>query len=607
MRFTTVHPRDRVHSTPGTPLVLLDSGYGASLSGDLLRFAHPVREVDARTADDVPGVIAQAEREARAGRHVVGFVCYEAAPAFDGAMVTHAPGALPLAWFGAFEDPAPSGGAADAAAIDPGAGAACAWSCDDDRTRYEHKVGVVRQAIARGDVYQVNLTTRLRGTIDDPTALFYRLRAGQGGRYAAYIRLPPASHAIVSASPELFFQRVGERILTRPMKGTARRGRWSAEDDAAARALRESPKERAENLMIVDLLRNDLGRIARFGTVRVPRLLEVERYPTVLQLTSTVAAELRSGVTLPEIFAALFPCGSVTGAPKIAAMRAIAALEQSSRGVYCGAIGYLAPGGDATFSVAIRTATVDLSSGAVVYGAGGGVTWDSTATGEYDEMRAKSAILEHAPDGTTADGVSLIETMRLEGGRFARLERHLARVSASAAYFGIPLQRDDVRAALHAHAASSVGAAQRVRLVVTPDGRPHVEARPLDALPDPPLPVAIARELVRRDDRFLYHKTTRREGYERRRRARPDVFDVILTNEAGELTELTIGNLVVELDGQRVTPPLACGLLAGTMRGELLDRGAIVERVLTPRDLARCSALWMVNSVREWVPLRLVE
>ncbi len=595
-----------VHAPFRPPFALLTTVRSAGRDG-LFAFRVPRQVIASRELGDVPQAIARAEQAALSGCHVVGFVSYEAAPAFDAALTTALPGQLPLVWFAVFDRALPTSAATASQEAPPLPSPGSAhWSCDDTRASFARNVECIRNGIGRGDVYQVNLTTRFRSTVPHPLALFHRLRAGQRGRFAAYIDTGP--HAVVSASPELFFRRTGHRIVTRPMKGTAPRGRWLAEDEAAAAALLTSPKERAENLMIVDLLRSDLGRIARFGSVRAPRLLRVERYPTVLQLTSTVEAELRAGVMLADIFAALFPCGSVTGAPKIAAMRAIAALEPTPRGVYCGAIGYLAPGGDATFSVAIRTATVDLTSGAAVYGAGGGVTWDSTARGEYAEMRAKAALLHHAPSPDD-DTFALIETMRLAGGRYARLERHLARVMDSAAHFGIPADRARILHALERHATGARrGAdAERVRLVIARDGVPRVEARPVDEPSAAALPVALARDPVCRGDRFLYHKTTRRQVYDARRAARPDVFDVILTNDAGELTELTIGNLVLELDGRRVTPPRDCGLLAGTMRAELLDSGRIHERVLTPGDLARCPALWMINSVREWVPLRLVE
>lgn len=380
------------------------------------------------------------------------------------------------------------------------------------------------------------------------------------------------------------------------MKGTAARGRWPAEDEESAARLAASEKERAENLMIVDLLRNDIGRVAEVGSVCVPELFRVERYPTLLQMTSSVAATLRGGAALEDIFAALFPCGSVTGAPKVSTMRLIASLEDSPRGVYCGAVGFVAPGGDAAFNVAIRTAVIDAEAGEVVYGVGGGVTWDSTAAGEYAEASAKAALLaEDVRD------FELLETLRLEAGAYALLEEHLARLAESAAYFEFSPPAERARAALAEHAALHAGRARRVRLLVSAKGRVRVESEELKDEPAGVRPVALALAPVSRGDRFLCHKTTRRGLYEERRAAFPEAFDVLLWNGEGELTEFTNGNLVLEIDGVCWTPPRECGLLAGTFRASLLSRGLIAERVLRREDLARASRCWLVNSVRGWV------
>jgi para-aminobenzoate synthetase/4-amino-4-deoxychorismate lyase len=409
---------------------------------------------------------------------------------------------------------------------------------------------------------------------------------------------------VLSASPELFIDRRGATVKTKPMKGTARRGRWTDEDDQRATALAASEKERAENVMIIDLVRNDLGRVAQPGTVTVPSLFDVERRPTVLQMTSTAEAQLRRGVTTWDLFAALFPCGSVTGAPKIAATRMIATLEHSPRGVYCGAIGHVAPGGDCTFSVAIRTLTIDHDTGHASYGVGSGITWDSAEATEYDEVVAKAGIL-------TADlpHFELLETMQLVDGRYARLDRHLDRLTSSAGYFGFadpPALRAAAQNALMTHA-SSAGPRERVRLRVAENGAVSIDATPFPAVPAAdaaPPRVELASSSVKRSNRFLCHKTTHRTVYDRHRTEHPGAFDVLLWNDDGELTEFTIGNFVVELDGARYTPLRDCGLLAGTFRAELLERGDISERVIRREDLARAKRVWLVNSVREWLEVR---
>jgi para-aminobenzoate synthetase/4-amino-4-deoxychorismate lyase len=388
------------------------------------------------------------------------------------------------------------------------------------------------------------------------------------------------------------------------MKGTLPRGRYEAEDDARAAWLRSSEKNRAENVMIVDLLRNDLGHLAVPGSVHATRLYDVERYPTVLQLTSTVEADARPGTTLEDVFAALFPCGSITGAPKVSTMRLIARLEDSPREVYCGAIGLVRPGGDATFSVAIRTLWQDVATGAVEYGTGGGITWDSTAADEHAEALAKARVLsERWPS------FELLETLALTHEGYALRERHIERILSSARYFGIPLHREDLESALSPlplGEGQGEGLPQRVRLLVSQEGRVRVERTPLVPLRAGPLPVALARIPVSRHDRFLFHKTTHRAVYEAHKSQHPDAFDVLLWNEEGELTEFTTGNLVLELpDGRKLTPPRDCGLLAGTLRAEFLARGELEEQVLTRDDLQRAARLWFINGVRGRVEVQL--
>jgi para-aminobenzoate synthetase/4-amino-4-deoxychorismate lyase len=571
-----------------SPLLIFDFG------GRRRRFANPVRVIVATRAEEVRPALREAERAAQRGLYAAGFVAYEAAPAFDPALAVRGAGPLPLAWFGLFERPLPA--PPDEA---PGAFEVSAWLPSVERAAYDAAVERVRAAIGRGETYQANYTLRLRAQFrGDDLAFYEQLHAAQRAGYCAYLRL--GRQRILSASPELFFQWRDGQIVTRPMKGTARRGRWLEEDEARAAALLASEKERAENLMIVDLLRNDVGRVAAVGSVGVPQLFAAERYPTVWQLTSTVSARTRPGVTLENVFAALFPCGSVTGAPKVNTMRLLAALEDSPRGAYCGAIGLVEPGGAATFSVAIRTVQLDAATGAAEYGVGGGITWDSTPAAEYAEAQAKAALLT-----MRWPPFELLETMRLDAGRYDLLERHLARLAASARFFGYACDLGRIRAALEAHAREHGPAARRVRLLLADDGSARVESAALTPLPPGPLHVAIASAPVFSDDRFLFHKTTRREVYEQRKADAPDCFDVLLWNERGELTEFTIGNLVLELDGRRYTPPIDCGLLAGTMRAELLERGEVADRVLLRDDLRRATDVWLVNSVRGWVRVAL--
>jgi para-aminobenzoate synthetase/4-amino-4-deoxychorismate lyase len=582
-----------VRRTPNTADVVIDFTDDCGPGGRAC-FTRPVEVITARSLEEVRPALARVERASGRGYYAAGFVSYEAAPAFDRALETRACAAgLPLLWFGVYER---------ASEVGPGGGGefrVSDWTPTVGRPEYVRNVEAVREAIARGDTYQVNYTMRMRARFSgDDFAFYERLRAAQRTRFAAYVNA--GRFRVLSASPELFFRRRGRRVETRPMKGTAARGRWREEDEHVAARLAASEKNRAENLMIVDLLRNDLGRVAETGTVRVEQLFHVERYPTVFQMTSTVACLLREGATLGDVFAALFPCGSVTGAPKVSTSRVIASLEDSPRGVYCGAVGFVAPGGDAAFNVAIRTAVVDAEAGEAVYGIGGGVTWDSTPGGEYAEALDKARVLTEG-----AQDFELLETLRLDESGYLLLEEHLGRLEASAEYFDFDVSTADVREALLRHAGSQAGGARRVRLLVSPDGRARVESEPLGETPAAPRLVALALAPVDGSDRFLCHKTTRRGVYDARRAERPGAYDVLLWNERGELTEFTNGNLVAELGGRRWTPPRASGLLAGTFRAELLRRGEVAERVLTKDDLARASRLWLVNGVRGWVEVSL--
>jgi para-aminobenzoate synthetase/4-amino-4-deoxychorismate lyase len=349
--------------------------------------------------------------------------------------------------------------------------------------------------------------------------------------------------------------------------------------------------------MIVDLCRNDLSRICEIGSVRATSLFDVEPYPTVWQMVSTVEGEVRPGTRLSEIFAALFPAGSITGAPKSSSMRLIAALEHAPRGVYCGAIGYATPHGHATFNVAIRTMTVDTSSGRAEYGVGGGITWDSVAAAEHAEALNKAACLALRPP------FALIETLRAEGATLVRVDRHLARLAESAAFLGFHCDLERVRHRLDASVVSQANGNRRVRLELAADGTVTVASVPLEPPRTGPERVVLASRCVDSRDRFLCHKTTRRDVYDHHRAAHPGAFDVLLWNERRELTEFTRGNLVAELDGALWTPSRSSGLLAGVFRGELLDAGIIQERVLLIEDLPRCTKLWFVNSLREWVPV----
>jgi para-aminobenzoate synthetase/4-amino-4-deoxychorismate lyase len=408
---------------------------------------------------------------------------------------------------------------------------------------------------------------------------------------------------VVSVSPERFFWIADSRIVTRPMKGTRRRGRWPEEDAVHREELRLSEKDRAENVMIVDLMRNDLGRVAQFGSVSVDELFTVERYPTVWQMTSEVSARLREDVGLFDVFAALFPCGSVTGAPKARSMEIIAEVEAHARGVYCGAVGVLPPGDGrdgASFQVAIRTAVVE--DGVATYGVGGGVTWDSTVDDEYGEALAKALVLTRSP---AVDG--LFETIRWDDD-WVWLDAHLARLQSSAGYWALAVSADELRQKLDA-VAKSLKEPTRVRLTASATGRVEVDVTPapgrfeVGPVSDmAPVSVAIDSEPVDSGEPRLFHKTTDRAAYDSRLGRHPDVEDVLLVNERGLVTESTIANVVFRFGNLWVTPPVEDGLLPGVMRAHLLAEGSVVEESVSVERAAEADAVALVNSVRGWRP-----
>ncbi|EKS9915755.1 aminodeoxychorismate synthase component I [Burkholderia multivorans] len=487
------------------------------------------------------------------------------------------------------------------------------------RDAFGAAIAAVHDALRAGDSYQINYTYRLNFEVfGTPLALYRRLRARQPVRYGALIALPDGAW-IVSCSPELFVEKHGELLRARPMKGTAPRSADPQQDAASAAFLANDPKNRAENVMIVDLLRNDVSRIARTGTVRVPALFSVEPYASVWQMTSTVEAGWRDGTTFADMLRALFPCGSITGAPKHKTMQLIDAIETTPRGLYTGTIGWLdaprdaaAACGDFCLSVAIRTLTLDAPPASApagddrrrgTMGVGAGIVLDSVAADEYAECELKARFL------TDADpGFQLFETTcatRADGIR--HVDRHLARLQRSADAFGFRFDADALRRAIDARCAALDGdGPYRMKLSLAKDGTLDIVAAALKPLPAGPVRVWLAADHgfapTRANDGLLLHKTTRRADYDRAWQAAEALggFDMLFVNERGELTEGGRSNLFVKLDGQWVTPPLASGVLPGVMRAVLLDDPAFgaVERIVTRDDLARAQALLLTNALR---------
>ncbi len=568
-------------------------------------FADPIEVLVARALHEVRGVLQAVHAAAQQGRWCVGYVRYEAAPAFDTALQVHAADG-PLAWFAVYGGPQPwSDGAAEEGA------AQVHWQAGHDRAAFDAALARIQQAIRAGELYQVNHTAPLTGSLQgSPAALFAALQRAQPGGYAAHI--DAGDEQVLSVSPELFFDwrdaPGGGDILARPMKGTAPRGATPEEDAANAERLRTAPKERAENVMIVDLLRNDLSRIAQPHSVRVPALFATEALPTVWQMTSDVRARTRAGTLLPDVFAALFPCGSVTGAPKVRAMQMIHALEGAPRGVYCGAVGVVRPHGAAgadglhrvaaTFNVPIRT--VELQGDQVRCGIGSGIVWGADPDAEWREWAAKRAFVERA-----SAPFELLETLRLQEGVFVHQADHLARMQQAAAHFGFPWDGAAVHQCLQGLAQRHPHGAWRTRLLLNAAGQPHAEAFVLAPTPAPVRLQLADRPLDAAHSEWVRYKTTRRAHYAAFAPSAPGVFDTVLYNAAGEVTESTFGNVAMLLDGSWVTPPLPCGLLPGVGRAVALRDGRVQEAVVRLADLPRVQGWAFVNSLRGWLQARL--
>lgn len=549
-----------------------------------------------RTSEVVPALREIETRVEHDGLWAAGFLAYEAASAFDPALRSRECGELPLMWFGLYAAPT----LADLPASSPTSPPEFNWNASIGRDGYDKAIAVIRRLIAAGDTYQVNYTFRLRAAMqEDAESLFRRMLAANHPRCGAFMDC--GRFVVCSASPELFFMLDDRTLESRPMKGTSGRGLWAAQDREIAAALRDSPKNRAENVMIVDMMRNDMGVVSVPGTVRVPALFSLEAYPDVWQMTSTVQSQTDAPVS--TILAAMFPPASVTGAPKVRSTQVIADLETSPRGVYTGCIGWIAPGRRARFNVAIRTAVVDRELGSVEYGVGGGIVWDSTSEDEYRECLLKSRVVTAQPQ----PGYALLETMLWEPQQgYFLLDRHLKRLAASAALLGFACDLAQIRTRLEQLAKQFDIRAQRVRLLLARDGAINVESKAQKA-DQGAVKLRLAAEAVDVSDPFLYNKSTRRRVYEKALRDRGDCDDVLLWNARGEITETSIANVVAEIDGIRLTPPVSCGLLPGVFRGHLLASGELVEKVLRMSDLKRATRLWTISSVRRWRDAILLE
>ena len=591
-----------VAESPGS--VLLETSRFDAENRNSYLFLNPLHILTANSPAELPNLFQQIEEALAKNLFVAGFLSYEAGYVLQN--LPYSPNTssnTPLAWFGVFTEPTVFDHPLDTftgpslpALPQPPQALQQAFSPEDialtlTPERFAQKVYQIKNHIAAGATYQVNLTDRIYlNTTASPAEIYLALSRQQPVAYSALLNT--GTQQILSLSPELFFRINDRRIITRPMKGTWPRGRDAAEDALAALELQNDEKNRSEHLMIVDLLRNDLGRICTTCSIRVDDIFSIERYPTLLQMTSTVSGTLPAKLPWVDLFRSLFPSGSITGAPKLSTMGIIRELEDSPRGVYTGAIGFIAPTGDATFNVAIRTLV--YKNGGLTMGVGGGIVIDSDPATEYAECQLKAAFLTHP------QRPQLIETMRWET-TFVRLTLHMERLQLSCDYFGFPFDAVSIRAKLEELAATFTPQTRhRVRLTLDHRGCIALSSTPLSPNSDT-CRVLLSRERTSSTDTFLRHKTTHRAFYDRHfAAAQASGFDeVLFLNERGELTEGAISNLFIRSGGKLYTPPLTCGVLPGVFRRHLLDAiPKAEERILTLDDLRKAEELYLCSSLR---------
>lgn len=569
--------------------LLLKSG------SEWLKFTDPIIIFAAHHLNQISDQLKQLEQYTKEGKYVAGFISYEAASAMDTALNTRELTDFPLMLFGVFNKPVKQ-----KLLLETNEKYSIgAWQPSQSPELYNSNIARIKENIKAGDTYQVNytmrLTTKFKGS---PYALFYQLAQNQKTDYTAFIDFD--NYAICSVSPELFFSLDKDQLIARPMKGTAARGGSFEQDILQQKKLKISPKEKAENLMIVDMIRNDFGKICNAGSVGVPRLFNTERYPTVWQMTSDVQG--RSSLGLNDIFKALFPCASITGAPKPKTMQIIKELEKTPRKIYTGTIGYFSPEQKAQFNVAIRTVLIDRNKNQAEYGVGSGIVWDSVDNKEYEECILKAKVLTEKKVK-----FDLLETMLVTGEHeIFLLDYHMRRLRNSAEYFDYFFDEITIRRRL-LETISFDKLPYKLRLLLAEDGSFKIEHHPVEIKRTGFLKISLAKNSVDSSDPFLYHKTTNRMIYENamEQMVSENVDDVLLKNEKGEITESPIANVILEKKGQFYTPPIECGLLNGTFRQSLIANKKVQEKVILREDIANSDGLFLVNSVKKWQRAKL--
>ena len=551
-------------------------------------FTKPLKELKTRDLGQVETLLREVEAYQEAGYYAVGYVSYEAAPAFEKKLAVH-PAPLMgeyLLYFTIHEEVETLPFPEDYEAVDLPAN----WQEEVEAPAYQKAIETIQHHIRQGDTYQVNYTVQLSQELKaDPLAIYNRLVVEQRAHYNAFIQHDDVS--ILSISPELFFKQDDRLLTTRPMKGTTRRGLTNQTDLQEAAWLEADPKNRAENMMIVDLLRNDMNRISEIGSEQVTRLCQVEQYSTVWQMTSTIESRLRPEVDLVQTFQALFPCGSITGAPKISTMEIIQNTEIAPRGVYCGTIGILLPRGKRIFNVAIRT--LQMQGTKAIYGVGGGITWDSKWEGEYQETKQKSAVLYRQEPQ-----FELLTTGRIHQGELTFLEQHLARLREASRYFAYPFNEPKLLNELQEQVTYlDPSLDYRCRIALQKNGTIQLAITELTDLPSSYLQAQLTEQQLDLATPFTYFKTSQRNHLAAKH------HEQIFYLPDGSLLETTIGNLILEIDGQLFTPPAHLPILDGIYRRHLLETGQVEEKLLTLKDLELADQVYACNALRGLYPL----
>ena len=560
--------------------------------GERYTFTQPIKELKTRKVVEVTALLAQVESYQEQGYYVVGYVSYEAAAAFEEKLAVHPAPLLGeyLLYFTVHDSVEKSSIPLTYDEVDMPSN----WQEVTSKKEYEKAIAQIHHHLRQGDTYQVNYTVQLKQDLSaNPFAIYNRMVVEQEAGYNAYVEHDEM--AVISMSPELFFEQNDRELITRPMKGTTKRGLTDQEDLDQAAWLEEDPKNRSENMMIVDLLRNDMNRLSEVGSEHVERLCQVEQYSTVWQMTSTIKSQVRSDVDLVDIFRSLFPCGSITGAPKIATMEIIKNLEPQARGVYCGTIGLLLPNGRRIFNVAIRT--IQLYKGQAIYGVGGGITWDSTWESEYREVHQKAAVLyrKQIP-------FQLITTGKISQKHLLFKEEHIERLRKASRYFAYPFNPEYLRQRIDAECQTCHEEKDyRLKISISKSGDIDFYRQELIPLSPAFFQAQLCLQETSLQTPFTYFKTTYRPHLTIGKQEK------IYHNEKGELLETSIGNLVLQIAGKLYTPPINLGILPGIYRQHLLEIGQVEEKVLTLEELAQAEAIYACNAVRGLYELSLEE